>query len=519
MITQQDLIRAAIYIRYSSENQRDGLSIEYQRDECTAFAKREGYEVKKEYIDEAISGKSTNREAFVQMIKDVKQGLYDIIIVYKFSRFARNLQEAEIFYNQIKKHGARLISVKEPIDDTRPEGTLMRQMLHSMDEYYSANLATFVRSSMYIAAKSGKYLGGTLPFGFSVDENGYFIENKDEADKVRRAFDLRASGVMPADILRIFRDEGVTSRNGKPFTQQLLNKIFRSEKYIGTYKYTVKGYEPVYIPNAFAPIIDKKTWDKVQFQIDETMKKRGVKGRRRMTVYPLTGKIYCECCGEPFTGNSKGTTSNLKYYTCRGQDKLQICDNGSLSKPVLEDYVFGKIKELILREDMVDELSQTVFAELSNNANPAKIEEEITVLKKERSELLRKLDDLIDLKLDGKISKELLNRKSAEIEERLSSVDNAIKSKEFSASEVITLATIRNFLIDMIKQLENADDDVRKAVASQFVDKIIVNRNSVTVRLTIKPLFTGDKLNSGCPLFTLSPKRKKHKHGYTLLKI
>lgn len=519
MTAQQDLIRAAIYIRYSSENQRDGLSIEYQRDECSAFAKREGYKVKQEYIDEAISGKTTNREAFVQMIKDVKNGLYDVVIVYKFSRFARNLQEAEIFYNQIKKHGARLISVKEPIDDTRPEGTLMRQMLHSMDEYYSANLATFVRSSMYIAAKNGKYLGGILPFGFSVDENGYFIENKEEADKVRRVFDLRASGVMPSEILRIFRDEGVTSRNGKLFTQQFLNKMFRNEKYIGTYKYAVKGYEPVYIPNAFAPIVDKKTWDKVQFIIDEKVKKQGVKGRRRNTVYALTGKIFCECCGEPFTGNSKGTTSNLKYYTCRGQDKLQICDNGSLSKPILEDYVFGKIKELILREDMVDELSQTVFAELSNNANPAKIEEDITALKKERSELLRKLDDLIDLKLDGKISKELLNRKSDEIEERLSVVENAIKSQEFSASEVITLNDIRNFLIGMIKQLEHADDNVRKAIASQFVDKITVNKNSVTVRLTVKPLFTGDKLNNGCPLFTLSPERMRNVHGYTMLKV
>lgn len=512
------MIRTAIYIRYSSENQRDGLSIEYQRAECTAFAEREGYTIVQEYVDEAITGTSTaDRNAFFQMISDTKKGLYDIVLVYKFSRFARNLQEAEIFYNQIRKHGARLISVKEPIDDTRPEGTLMRQMLHSMDEYYSANLSTFVRSSMYTAAKKGKYLGGTLPFGLLVDDDNNFIENKEEADKVRRVFELRAAGAMPSDILRLFRSEGITSRNGKPFTQQLINKILRSEKYIGTYKYTVQGYEPIVIENAFAPIVDKETWDKVQMQIDETVRKRGTKGRRRKFVYALTGKIVCACCGEPYTGNSRG--NGFKYYTCRGMDKLQICDNGSVEKDELEDYVFGKIKELILSEHLIDEMAQKVFENMSEQESKTDLHEDIRALKKERHDLERKLEDLLDLKLDGKISKELLNKKSNEVEERLTLIDSSIKSKEFAASQTVTIADIRRFLADMVKRLENADDDVKKAVASQFIDKIIIDKHSITVRLTVSPFFIGDKLNDGWALFTLSPERKRNVHSYSVLNI
>lgn len=511
--------RAAVYIRYSSENQRDGYSVEYQLDECKKYINEHGFSFEKAYIDEAVSGKSTNnREAFFSLLSDVKNGLYDVVIVYKYSRFARNLMEATLYRQQIEKNGAKLISAMERIDDSTPEGRMMRNIIMTMDEYYSDNLSTFVQSSMYTAAKQGKYLGGNPPYGFQISENGEFIENKSEADIVRRVFALRAAGAMPADILRIFLDEGIRGRGGKPFTQQLLNKIVRSEKYIGTYKYKVKGYDPVYIENAFAPIVDKKTWDAVQIAIDKNAKKTAPKGRARKNVYPLTGKIFCACCGEPFTGNNKG--NGIAYYTCRGQDKLHICKNGSVLKPVLEDYVFGKIKELILSENHVDEIARIVLDTLDSSAADDNIEADIKALKKEKAAIERKLENLLDLMLDGSISKELLTRKSDGLQAELKAIDKELKAKEFTASTAVTYDGIRAFLLDMVKQLETADDNVKKAIAAQFVDKIIVNKDDVTVRLTVSPVFTGDKLNGGWALFTLSPERKKSRSGgLTRLKV
>ena len=505
-------LRAAVYIRYSSENQRDGYSIEYQMDECKKYISEQGLDFKKAYIDEAVSGKSANkRNAFFELLSDVKNGLYDVVVVYKYSRFARNLMEATLYRQQIEKNGAKLISAMERIDDSTPEGRMMRNIIMTMDEYYSDNLSTFVQSSMYTAAKSGKYLGGILPYGFLVDENGEFIENKAEADIVRRVFELRAAGAMPADILRIFQNEGVRGRNGKPFTQQLLNKIVRSEKYIGTYKYTVKGYEPIYIENAFAPIVSRDLWDKVQNIIDKITEKRAVKGRARKNIYPLTGKIFCACCGEPFTGNSKG--NGLAYYTCRGQDKLQICKNGSVHKTVLENYVFGKIKELILSENHVDDIAHIVLNLFDNSTTTADIEADISALKKEKADIERKLENLLDLLLDGTISKDILQKKSAALQEQLKAVENALKSKEFTASTAVTFDGIRSFLLDMVKQLETADENVKKAISAQFIDKIIVGENDITVRLTVSPFPMRDKLNNGWALFTLYPERSKSRSG------
>ena len=511
-------MRVAIYVRYSSENQRDGYSIEYQLEECQKYINEQGWTFEKAYIDEAVSGKTANkRNAFFELLSDVKNGLYDIVVVYKYSRFARNLMEATLYRQQIEKHGAKLVSAMERIDDTTPEGRMMRNIIMSMDEYYSDNLSTFVQSSMYTIAKKAKYLGGILPYGFNVDENGHFIENKSEADIVRRIFALRVEGTTPSDILRILREEGITSRNNKPFTQQLLNKILRSEKYIGTYKYSVKGYEPIKIKDAFAPIVDKDTFYKVQMIIDEIKEKRSVQGRARKNVYPLTGKIYCAICGEPFTGNSKG--NGLYYYTCRGQDKLQICSNGSINKNILEDYVFDKIKELILAEDHIDEIARIVYETLDHSISTDQVESEIKQLKKDISLIEKKLEDLIDLTLDGKMSKSILEKKTATLEEELQILNKTLKNKEFTAKNIITYEDIKQFLLETIKQLQNADDLVKKAVASQFVDKIEVNKDSVDVRLTVSPYFIGDKNNEGWALFTLTPKRKKNRSSYTHLWI
>ncbi len=80
---------AVIYARYSSDNQREE-SIEGQIRECTAYAEKNGITVVKHYIDRALSAKTDNRPDFQQMIKDSEKRLFDIVLVWKLDRFARN---------------------------------------------------------------------------------------------------------------------------------------------------------------------------------------------------------------------------------------------------------------------------------------------------------------------------------------------------------------------------------------------------------------------------------------------
>ena len=99
---------AVIYARYSSDNQREE-SIEGQIRECTAYAEKNGITIVKHYIDRAISAKTDNRPEFQQMIKDSDKKLFDIVLVWKLDRFARNRFDAVNYKYQLEKNGVHLL--------------------------------------------------------------------------------------------------------------------------------------------------------------------------------------------------------------------------------------------------------------------------------------------------------------------------------------------------------------------------------------------------------------------------
>ena len=132
-------MNAVIYARYSSEGQREE-SIDGQIRECMEYCKQNGMNVVKEYIDRALSAKTDNRPDFQRMIKDSAKGLFDVVVVWKLDRFARNRYDSAHYKAALKKNGVRVISAKENIADG-PEGIILESMLEGMAEYYSAELS------------------------------------------------------------------------------------------------------------------------------------------------------------------------------------------------------------------------------------------------------------------------------------------------------------------------------------------------------------------------------------------
>ena len=130
---------AVIYARYSTDSQREE-SIEGQIRECTAYAEKNGFTVVKHYIDRAISVKTDNRPQFQQMIKDSDKKLFDIVLVWKLDRFARNRYDSARYKTQLKKNGVKLMSATEIISEG-PEGIILESVLEGYAENYSADLA------------------------------------------------------------------------------------------------------------------------------------------------------------------------------------------------------------------------------------------------------------------------------------------------------------------------------------------------------------------------------------------
>lgn len=127
-----------IYARYSSDNQREE-SIDGQIRECKEFAEKNDIRIIDTYIDRALSAKTDNRPSFQQMIKDSSKGLFDVIIVWKLDRFARNRYDSAHYKNILKKNGVKVISATEAIS-SGAEGVLLESMLEGYASIILPNL-------------------------------------------------------------------------------------------------------------------------------------------------------------------------------------------------------------------------------------------------------------------------------------------------------------------------------------------------------------------------------------------
>ena len=163
-------MKAVIYARYSSDSQREE-SIEGQLRECKEYAERNGITVLSTYIDRALSAKTDNRPDFQRMIKDSAKGLFDIVLVWKLDRFARNRYDSAHYKAILKKNGVKVVSAKEAIAEDST-GILLESLLEGYAEFYSVELSEKIHRGQKENALKGLNNGGGIPLGYVLGDEG-----------------------------------------------------------------------------------------------------------------------------------------------------------------------------------------------------------------------------------------------------------------------------------------------------------------------------------------------------------
>ena len=222
---------AVIYARYSTDSQREE-SIEGQIRECTAYAEKNGFTVVKHYIDRAISAKTDNRPQFQQMIKDSERGIFDVIIVWKLDRFARNRYDSARYKTQLKRNGVKLVSATEVIS-AGPEGIILESVLEGYAEYYSADLSEKVVRGMTENALKGIYNGGTIPFGYMIDETRHYQPDPLLAPYVEQTFQKYADGATMTDLRDWLKAHNIKNSMGGEMSYNTIQRMLSNRRYIG----------------------------------------------------------------------------------------------------------------------------------------------------------------------------------------------------------------------------------------------------------------------------------------------
>lgn len=309
---------AAAYIRVSTDDQLE-YSPDSQLKLIREYARKNGYILPEEfvYIDEGISGKTAQkRPAFNEMIAVAKQkeNSFDVILVWKFSRFARNQEESIVYKKMLKKSDVEVVSISEPIADDA-FGSLIERIIEWMDEYYVIRLSDEVKRGMTEKASRGEPLCKP-PYGYFMRDKRYFPE-PEQAPIVKDMFERYARGETVSAITRHLQDIGVRTIRGNVPDHRFVEYALRNPVYAGKIRWCTDGKAAsardfdnenfIIVEGEHEAIVPQELFDAVQQKFAETAARYKKYERRDQPVeFMLKGLVRCGDCGGTLVYSCKG---------------------------------------------------------------------------------------------------------------------------------------------------------------------------------------------------------------------
>ena len=461
---------AVIYARYSSDNQREE-SIEGQIRECTAYAEKNGITIVKHYIDRAISAKTDNRPEFQQMIKDSDKKLFDIVLVWKLDRFARNRYDSARYKTQLKKNGVKLMSATEIISEG-PEGIILESVLEGYAEYYSADLAEKVVRGQTENILKGRCNGGRGTFGYTLDSERKFHIDPLTSPFVLESFKKYNEGSTMKEIRDWLNENGIKNPVGGAFTYNSVEHMLKNRRYIGELK-----FRDVVVPDAIPPIIPLELFEDVQEKIAKN--KKAPARRKAEDDYLLTTKLFCGYCGALMFGES-GTSRTgevHRYYKCATAKKHKGCKKKTVRKQWLEDLVVNQTMQLVKDDAAMESIIAKVM-ELQNKENT-----NIPLYEKQ----LRDAESGIQNMLNA-IQAGILTSSTKERLEQLEETKRELEARiaeEKLAKPKVTEEFIRFWLL-RFRKLDMSLKDQRQALVDTFINAIYLYDDKVLITFNYK---------------------------------
>lgn len=326
----------ALYIRVSTEDQAE-LSPDAQKRLLLDYAKKNDIIVSKDFIfSESVSGRHVQkRPEFQRMIATAKQPSHpiDVILVWKFSRFARNQEESIVYKSMLKKDRVDVVSVSEPLIEG-PFGSLIERIIEWMDEYYSIRLSGEVLRGMKEKALQHGYQ--TTPcLGYDAVGHGKpFVINEAEYAMVSYIMDLYDNQNMDETaIARRCNDLGYRTKRGNPFERRTVDRILENPFYCGTVIWNGVEFE-----GAHEVRLSRERFEKRQELI--ASRKRPIKARNVSACkHWLSGLIKCSICGATlsYTGSNA-----CPYFQCwkyaKGFHKTSVALSVKKAEEAVTDY-------------------------------------------------------------------------------------------------------------------------------------------------------------------------------------
>lgn len=497
----------AIYVRQSLEK-KDSLSLDGQVDFCKKqLIDGEKFEI---YRDSGFSGKNIKRPDMERMLNDIEKGNITKVICYKLDRISRSILDFNNLLELFKKYKVEFVSCTENLDTTSPMGRAMTNIVATFAQLERETIQERVKDNYYKRGEQGRFLGGTIPFGFNKDsillegkKVPILIPNEEQKNVIIQMFKMYAySSNSLGDICRYFNNLGIKSAAGKNWDNSKVSRMLRSTIYVKAdvdiYNYykskgckisnSIDDFEGVNACFLYGKreanerrytnvqdhtlsialhegFVDSRTFLKCQYKLD-TNKPIKNTGRGKLTY--LTGLLKCGYCG--YTLSAIKNSANTIYLTCKGKP-IQACDRHDTMylediESVVESQIINKIKEL-------SKIKVDVKKNYSNKANDIKIK-------------IAKIDEDINSLMDKILlaNETLMQYINSKINELDTQKKTLLEQLQLENNKVDDLSDISE-IIDKAINFSELDFEKKKEISKLLINRIEVTDSKVTIRFKV----------------------------------
>jgi DNA invertase Pin-like site-specific DNA recombinase len=468
---------AALYIRVSTDDQIE-YSPDAQKRLLTEYAEKHNMLVSNEFIfiDDGISGKKADkRPQFQHMIglAKSKEHPFDVILVWKYSRFARNQEESIVYKSLLKRNNVDVISVSEPIIDG-PFGTLIERIIEWMDEYYSIRLSEEVLRGMTEKALRGEYQAAA-PFGYEM-QNGQLIIHEENATVIRNIYDMYLNQSMSFfSIARHLNSYSIATTRGNKFENRTVRYIIQNPIYKGYVRWNPNGKvdlrlqknvesEMIVMKGDHEPIVSEETWEKANEKLLTEYRPRYSKPEIVMSHW-LSSVLVCSNCQGPIvSGGSNGG------FQCNNYAKGKCNESHYVKYDKIENAVLNLLRDLIESRKFQFEIitSESIINNDILKTNLKKLEQKE---KRVREAYINGIDSLEEYKA----TRERLEAERVDLESRIKNSKTIHKTKETRELMLNRMASVYATL------LSDTDRASKNAAIKSIVRKIVYDKKSENI--------------------------------------
>ena len=515
------LVSVCAYCRVSTDkrDQRNSLAAQKKFFE-KEFSKHPNWIGRKVFHDDGISGTSLKkRDGFNQMIDMAKAGKYQLIITKDVSRFSRNVENAMSIVVDLQKRGVYIIFLSDEINTQRQEDRELLTAAIKQAEGESLKLSNKVKWGQQESMREGVVFGRKEMFAYNIvrdEETGKqrFEVIPDEADIVRRVFQMYATGLGTYKIAKRLEQEGVpTKRYKNGWSNTVILRMLRNEKYVGDLC-TGKTYTPDPLDHSKrynrgesamviirdhhpeAAIIDRELWDKVQRLLLENTTSDEAKAKHS-NRYWVSGKVICGECGERYVSRKKKLKNGTQYkaWVCwaaqqrgarksitldSGENKMVGCNSHAVNDRVLRQGMYDIITEFIKPNLAAIQQQITEIYENRAKADNSKAKDKIAELTAQADAKKKIKVNLAIKNASGIIDDATYNAACTSIDDEIAELYREISkySAYDNASAEAIAAYNRNIeQLGLVINLEN--EEINEGIYRRIIDRIEVYNGNI----------------------------------------